>query len=77
MKHLFFCKKLKAPILIAAFERNAHFIWFRDEYSQAYNAIIAQNYKKIGMQLYGHGHTDSFRLIKDASGKAKLNFLNF
>jgi hypothetical protein len=75
MKHQIL-KKIKSSVyLIAAFERNAKVFWFRDAYSQQYNAIIAQNRDKIGMQLYGHGHTDSFRLIKDETGKVWNRFV--
>ena len=50
-------------------EENQHgFPWFKPEFNKKYLDIIVRYADVIHLQLYGHHHTDTFKLIKDDKG---------
>ncbi|KAK5977835.1 hypothetical protein GCK32_007451 [Trichostrongylus colubriformis] len=50
------------------FERTPNFTWFRDPYNEKFLNLTVGYADVIGLMLFGHHHTDTFHLIKDASG---------
>ncbi|RCN35990.1 hypothetical protein ANCCAN_18135 [Ancylostoma caninum] len=44
--------------------------WFRDPYNEKFLKLTVDYADEIGMMLFGHHHTDTFHLVKDANGTA-------
>lgn len=51
-----------------AFERTPNITWFRPQYNKRMTQILLANSDIISMNLFGHDHTDSFRILCDRSG---------
>ena len=50
------------------YENKSGYPWFKPDYNKNYLGIL-QNYSDvIHLQLYGHHHTDMFKLITDLDG---------
>ena len=50
--------------------------WFYSEFNRKYLDILLRYTDVIRAQMYGHEHTDSFRILFDKEGK-KIWFYNF
>ncbi|EYC21794.1 hypothetical protein Y032_0018g3534 [Ancylostoma ceylanicum] len=59
-----------AHIAPGAFERTPNFTWFRDPYNEKFLKLTVDYADVIGMMIFGHHHTDTFHLVKDANGTA-------
>ncbi|KIH56631.1 hypothetical protein ANCDUO_13187 [Ancylostoma duodenale] len=59
-----------AHIAPGVFERTPNFTWFRDPYNEKFLKLTVDYAEVIGMMLFGHHHTDTFHLVKDANGTA-------
>ena len=74
MVHLLSFKNTLLQVIIAAhappgyFERNAVIPFFNASYNDAYVDLLNANADVIMAQIYGHEHTDSFRLFTDDDG---------
>ncbi|KHJ95511.1 hypothetical protein OESDEN_04544 [Oesophagostomum dentatum] len=53
---------------LSVFERTPNFTWFRDAYNERFLNLTVDYADVIGMMIFGHHHTDTFHLVKDASG---------
>ncbi|XP_060071039.1 acid sphingomyelinase-like phosphodiesterase 3b [Ylistrum balloti] len=51
------------------FEKYQDMMWFYDDYNKEYVKILQTFNDVIASQVYGHEHTDSFRLVKDSFGE--------
>ncbi|XP_069125849.1 acid sphingomyelinase-like phosphodiesterase 3b [Argopecten irradians] len=51
------------------FEKYEGMMWFYDDYNYEYVKILQTFNDVIATQIYGHEHTDSFRLVKDNFGE--------
>jgi hypothetical protein len=51
------------------FERIPHFAWMPDKYNWPLVNILAKYAKWIRWLLFGHNHTDTFRVIKVFDGE--------
>ncbi|CAJ0590385.1 unnamed protein product [Cylicocyclus nassatus] len=58
-----------AHIAPGVFERTPGFSWFRDPYNEKFLDLTVRYADVIGLMIFGHHHTDTFHLVKDASGK--------
>ena len=46
--------------------------WFYESYNKKYLGILTKYANVIAGQMYGHEHTDSFRILYDNQGKCVL-----
>ena len=46
--------------------------WFYKTYNKKYLGLLAKYANVIAGQMYGHEHTDSFRILYDNEGKCVL-----
>ncbi|OWF39125.1 acid sphingomyelinase-like phosphodiesterase 3b [Mizuhopecten yessoensis] len=51
------------------FEKYQDLMWFYNDYNNEYIKILQTFNDVIATQVYGHEHTDSFRLVKDSYGE--------
>ncbi len=51
-------------------ENQFGFPWFRDDFNNRYLDILEEFSDVIHLQLYGHHHTDTFKIMRNASGDA-------
>ena len=42
--------------------------WFKEPYNKKYLGILTKYASVIAGQMYGHEHTDSFRILYDSEG---------
>uniref|UniRef100_A0AC35THM5 Metallophos domain-containing protein n=1 Tax=Rhabditophanes sp. KR3021 TaxID=114890 RepID=A0AC35THM5_9BILA len=57
-----------AHIPPGAFERTPNFTWMTPDYNQHFIDITVKYSDVIKWMIFGHHHTDTFRLLKDANG---------
>ncbi|XP_071178184.1 acid sphingomyelinase-like phosphodiesterase 3b isoform X2 [Mytilus edulis] len=50
------------------FELSSGLMWFSNNFNEKYVHLVSQYSGIIAAQIYGHEHTDSFRILKDSSG---------
>ena len=51
------------------FEEYSSLMWFYDKFNTQYVRILQKFSDVITSQIYGHEHTDSYRILKDSNGK--------
>ena len=51
------------------FEKYSSLMWFYDKFNTQYVRILQKFSDVITSQIYGHEHTDSYRILKDSNGK--------
>lgn len=54
------------------FEKYSSLMWFYDKFNTQYVRILQKFSDVITSQIYGHEHTDSFRILKDSNGNSYL-----
>lgn len=47
------------------FEKYEGLMWFYPEFNDRYVKLLRQHIDVIGSQMYGHEHTDSFRIVHE------------
>lgn len=50
------------------FEKYSGLMWFYNEFNTQYVRILQNFSDVITSQIYGHEHTDSYRILKDPKG---------
>ncbi|XP_021016554.1 acid sphingomyelinase-like phosphodiesterase 3b [Mus caroli] len=56
------------------FEKTQNKAWFRESFNEEYLKVIQKHHRVIAGQLFGHHHTDSFRMFYDNTG-APINVM--
>ena len=51
------------------FELYSGLMWFYNKFNNEYLGILREYSDIIGSQIYGHEHTDSFRVLYDDQGE--------